>query len=633
MKLQLGMLHTNGRPATPVDLATLLGEFASRPAETSGEIIAGSLVMAYRGDRITHEEDGEVQPLRCGPYILTWDGRLDNREHFSVCFPATDLQTIPDPVIVLRAYQMFGESVFAKLVGEFALSLWCKRTKSLLLARSTCGARPLFYTTTNNTLFWSSDFGHLVRISNVDLEVNETYFLEYLLTQPSTKHTPLTKISAVGANSVLHFQDGRLKQSDQLWNATHIETLRYRTDQEYEEHYRIALTEAVRVRLRAKGPVFAELSGGLDSSSIVLTADQVLKANNQALDGLLTISAVYEESQTCDEHKFIRLVEERRGRPTLLVGEKEQGFTLGLGNPEFTGLPNPNHCSPGRYERFAALVKEGAGHVLLTGHGGDHLFWSAPEGAPLVADELRRVNFLGAHRECRVWSRAALVPYLQLLIKRAVPLATGQPYDLLEPPDWLSHKMKEQVTENKAALLGDQPNHVRPSRRAQLFAVDLLFRSVACGYFNEYKDLYVSHPYTHRPLVEFCLAMPLSQFLREGKTRSLMRRALVDVLPTKICRRTSKAGADEAYLRAMQREWASHSDVRRWNVSERGFVDPGRLSGSLDATRLGIRHQNGHLMRLVSMERWLRSLQRITAPNKAQPNERAYDFPQLLNAV
>jgi asparagine synthase (glutamine-hydrolysing) len=621
MKLQLGLLHTDGRPATADDLSALLADVEDKQVEISGEVIDDSLVVAYRGDRITWEDDFETQPLGDGRHILTWDGRLDNREDLARRLGLTHLEELADPVIVLKSYAAFGQSIFKDIVGEFALTLWCKSTKTLLFARSACGARPLYYAIMKRILFWSSDFAHLVRLSGIDLEINESYVLEYLLFQPSTKRSPLSRVESVPANHLVQFENGRVLQVSALWDPAKIGTPHCHTDHEYEEQYREKITEAVRVRLRAKSRVFAELSGGLDSSSIVLTADRILQAKGEPVENLRTVSCVYEQSQTCDESKFIRLVEERRGVGTIEVGEEMQGFTLGLQeDPEFTGLPNPMYCSSGRYLAFAAFMREHRARVLLTGLGGDHLFWSAPEGAPLVADALRRGNLLGAHSECRIWSRATSVPYLQLLLNKAVPLAIGAPYHLFETPNWMSHK-----TMRLQNLLTDQPEHGSPSKRAQLFSVDVLFRTVGAGYFNEYKDIYVSHPYTHRPLVEFCLAAPFSQFLRGGKTRSLMRRGLVDLLPAKICRRVSKAGADEAYIRALQQGWADNADVREWQVCERGFVDPARLSDSLSRMRHGIQPQSGHLMRLVSLERWLRSLGRIragsTAPRTGQSIE------------
>jgi len=614
MKLQLGLLNIDGRPATTEDLATLLGEFVGTPAETSGEVADGPLLLAYRGDRITFEEDSETQPLQHGPYTLTWDGRLDNREDFAIFLGLTDLPSVPDPVIVLKAYQMFGESVFEKLIGEFALTLWSEATRSLLFVRSTCGARTLYYVLGKDTLTWSSDFAHLVRVSGVALDVNENYILEYLVSQPSTKLTPLTKVNAVPANSMVCFENGRLKFTRQLWDPTRILPLRYRSDREYEEHCREKLTEAMRVRLRAKHPVFSELSGGLDSSSLVLTGDRVLEARNKPRGNLRTVSCVYEESQSCDERNFIRAIEEKRGIDTLLVHEQDQRITLGLKDPTFTGIPNGLHCFPGRYPKFAELMREHKSRVLLSGRGGDHLFCSEPDGAAITADELRRGNLFRAHRECSLWSRFMNVPYHRLMMGRALPLAVRSffpgMFQYLRPtiPGWIAPNRRKAIDAALAGSTDFKAHRAIPSQQAKLCVVDHMFRFLGSGFLSEYRELYVSHPYSHRPLVEFCFAVPISQFLRQGQTRSLMRRALSNVLPAKTAKRVGKGLLDEALLRALQREWDEVSDVRDWQLCKRDFVEPKQLSDSLQKMRLGFIDQAVGLLRLVSLEQWFRSL-------------------------
>jgi asparagine synthase (glutamine-hydrolysing) len=614
MKLQLGLLNTDGRPASPDNLAALLGEFGDTLAETSGEVADGPLLMAYRGDRITFEEDSETQPLQHGPYTLTWDGRLDNREDFTTFLGLTNLPGVPDPVIVLKAYQMFGESIFEKLIGEFALTLWCQRTRSLLFVRSTCGARTLYYVLDKKTLTWSSNFAHLVKVSGVALDVNETYVLEYLVSQPSTKETPLAKVHAVPANSMLGFENGRLKFTRQLWDPTRIETLHYRSDGEYEEHCREKLTEAMRVRLRAKHPVFSELSGGLDSSSLVLMGDRVLEGRNEPLRNLRTVSCVYEESQSCDERNFIRAVEEKRGIDTLLVHEQDQKITLGLRNTKFTGIPNGLHCFPGRYPKFAELMRENKSRVLLSGRGGDHLFWSEPDGSAIVADEMRRGNLFRAHRECSMWSSFMNVPYHRLMMGRALPLAVRsffpEMFRYLRPPvpRWIAPNRREAIAAALAGSSDFKGHRAIPSQQAKLCVVDHMFRFLGSGFLSEYQELYVSHPYSHRPLVEFCFAVPISQFLRDGQTRSLMRRALSKVLPAKTRKRVGKGLLDEALLRALRREWDDVSDVRDWQVCQRDFVEPKQLSDSLQQMRLGFMEQAVGLLRLVSLEQWFRSL-------------------------
>jgi asparagine synthase (glutamine-hydrolysing) len=626
MKLQLGLLHLDGRSAAPDDWDRLLGEFGGRSAEITGEIADGPLLMVYRGDCITPEEDSEIQPLRLGPYILTWDGRLDNREELADRVGLKHLENAPDPAIVLKAYDAFGDRILADLIGEFALVLWCGRTKSLKFARSACGARTLYYVLNRDSLTWSSDFAHLVRSTGVDLAVDDNYVVEYLVSQPATKSTPLAKVHVIPSNRLVHFEDGRVKRTCELWNPTCISALRYSTDREYEEHLRDKIKEAVKVRMRAKHPVFAELSGGLDSSTIVLMADQNLRSQNRSAEDLQTVSCVYQQSETCDELPFIRAVAEKRGVDTLLVHEQDQRITLGLEDPQFTGLPNSLHCFPGRYQTVAALMQPYNARVLLTGRGGDHLFWSEADGTPIVADELRKANPFRAHTECRTWSRAANAPYYELLFSGALPLAfeslfLGRSrYKQPKLPTWLHPKHQGHSLSTNSAFDGYKTWRGAPSRRAQVFFLEHMCRYLGSGVLQEYDDLYFSHPYSHRPLIEACLATPVSQFLRDGQTRSLMRRAMHDLLPGKIAKRMSKGLLDEGITRALKSEWHSVSGVVRWQVCEREYATNARLMVALNQARLGILDLTGPLLRLFSMERWLRSLSYVQS---AKTRERA----------
>ncbi len=614
MKLQLGLLHLDQRVATPDDFERLLGEFGKRPAETAGEVFDRSLLMMYRGDHVSPEDNFEVQPLRLGPYVLTWDGRLDNRDELAERVGINNPESVSDPTIVLKAYDVLGDRVFADLVGEFALVLWCSKTQSLHFARSACGARTLYYVIGRNILVWSSDFAHLVRNTGVDLAVNDNYVAEYLFSQPDAKTTPLAKVHVVHPNRLVEFKDGCVKHARELWNPTCVPALRYRTDGEYEEHFRQMLEEAVRVRLRTKRPVFAELSGGLDSSSIVLMADRILRSQDRSPDYLQTTSCVYEQSQTCDERPFIRAVEEKRGASTRLVREQDQRITLGLDDPQFTGLPNALHCFPGRYQTVAALMQQYNARVLLTGRGGDHLFWSEPDGTGIVADELRRANVFRAHTECRKWSRATNSPYYELLLSRALPLAFDSlfpgrsRYKRPKPPTWLHPRHQPRFRSTHSDFDSYTTWRGAPSKRAQVFFLEHMFRYLSSGFLQEYDAIYFSHPYSHRPLVEFCLATPLSQFLRNGQTRCLMRRALHELLPGKIARRASKGLLDEGITRALKREWHRVLGVMHWQVCEREYVTHPRLMAALNQARLGILDLTGPLLRLFSMERWLRSL-------------------------
>jgi asparagine synthase (glutamine-hydrolysing) len=613
MKLQLGMLNTDGRPAMKEDVTRLLGEFSHWKTETSGEFMEGPLLLAYRGDRITPEDEHEIQPLRFGELALTWDGRLDNREEIAALAGLLHLSHVPDPVIVARGYERFGEAIFSRLIGEFVLVLWCGKSRTLRFVRSACGSRPLFYAFAGKSLLWASDFSHLVRISGAGLEVNEDYIVEHLVSQPDSCHSPLAGIQVSPPNAMLRLEDGCFAPPVRLWDPAAIRPLHYKSDREYEEHCRELLTEAVSARLRARHTVFSELSGGLDSSSVVVLADHVLARQNRPAEHLQTVSCVFEESDSCDEQYFIQAVEKQRGIQTVRISEKQQQISSGLREIHFTGLPNPLHCASGRFQAYTSVMKAQGARLLLTGTGGDNLFWSALDAAPLIADSIYRGDPLRMHRSCREWSRTMGVPYMQLLFKRALPRAvaavrSGIPKREIPPlPDWLSARHKKAFA---AHLVSSEKRTTAllPSVRTQLRELQSLFNMTSAGYVSEYRHIYVSRPYLYRPLMEFCLAVPPEQLLRNGEGRSLMRRALSDLLPPQILTRRSKGFINEAFSRALQSDWELVDDISRWQLCRRGFAEPRVLQEHLTQLMLGLNPPGSHAPRILSAERWLRSL-------------------------
>jgi asparagine synthase (glutamine-hydrolysing) len=114
----------------------------------------------------------------------------------------------------------------------------------------------------------------------------------------------------------------------------------------------------------------------------------------------------------------------------------------------------------------------------------------------------------------------------------------------------------------------------------------------------------------YRPLVEFLQAIPFEQRVRPGETRSLMRRSLRAVLPERIARRRSKGNPHEAICRAVIRELPRcrvlFKDAR---VTAYGYVDPVALFEALGLASHGLRISVVALMKTISLELWLRTLE------------------------
>src|SRR6202021_612527 len=98
------------------------------------------------------------------------------------------------------------------------------------------------------------------------------------------------------------------------WDFDPGKRIRYRIDAEYEEHFRSALATAVQRRLRSDRPILAELSGGMDSSSIVCIADTVIARSAAECPRLDTITWYDESKPNWGELPHFTKVEEKRGR-------------------------------------------------------------------------------------------------------------------------------------------------------------------------------------------------------------------------------------------------------------------------------------------------------------------------------
>jgi len=585
-----------------------------------GEMVrCGSVGMVYRALNVTHESLLEKQPLisRFGQ-ILAWDGRLDNRDDL---IPGlrddlhNEVAQVTDPAIVMAAYLRWGIEFPSRLIGDFALVLWDPYPRTLLLARDPFGVRTLFYHANESRIIWSSILRELLEVAGAELKVDDEYIAGFLTRYPEPWQTPYKGFQAVSPGNVVIIRDGQLKER-RYWSPDPQAEIQYRTTGQYEERFRQLLGEAVRCRLRAHGPVFAELSGGLDSSSIVCMADQILERGDAETPRVETVSYVYDEARTSDERPFIRSVEEKRGKLGYHIREDDYRLLTISAEETFVSAPSYHYYYVERYKALREAMGRNGARVLLSGEGGDQLNIANPDPDIALADHIFECRPLPLHRCLRDWSYALKKPYLQLLwtgvallLPRSVQ-ARCRP--IAQVPPWLEDGFVARMN-LRERMLGpsDIYGYRLPSRRDQAEGLLSVVRTVSAIYSQEYARIEYSYPYLHRPLVEFLLAVPIEQKISPGEGRSLVRRSMSGVLPERIVKRKGKKGPTDALSRAVAREWPRLRpmlvDPR---VCEYGYVSPEALMTAVDQVRHGTQKFTFHLFVTISTEFWLRSLER-----------------------
>jgi len=331
------------------------------------------------------------------------------------------------------------------------------------------------------------------------------------------------------------------------WDFEALPDLRYRRDEEYAQNFRALLASSVECRARGEDAPGVMLSGGLDSAPIA-----ALAARGVGSGSLPAISWVFDEFSTCDEREFLRdLYAMHPIHPIHVEGDD----AWPLGEPESWPVhPTTPEQNPYRelHERTFRAAHQHGLRTLLSGMCGDQLYSNARGG---WIDLLTRAEFGEA-------SRALISDLAERGLKGALkdsvrrPLEGTRLHGLLRPrraPEWL--------TPDAAELLPQDPPWPRATARMRRPAQSLRVLELMNGhglavesYYANRFEVELRYPFRDRRLIEFMLSVPSDQLVHRGVTRPILRRAMEELLPSSILRRTSKTSFHPLFVRGMQHE-------------------------------------------------------------------------------
>jgi asparagine synthetase B (glutamine-hydrolysing) len=148
-----------------------------------------------------------------------------------------------------------------------------------------------------------------------------------------------------------------------------------------------------------------------------------------------------------------------------------------------------------------------------------------------------------------------------------------------------------------------------PSFQDNIHHLELNRRFLAyCGLHSELLRE-VRYPYFDVDLLEFAYAIPWEQMVRVGQRRSLMKRALVGVVPDELLNRKQRAFIPQNGKKGITTEWPSALEIGQHLTSgSLGFIDPHRLLEALTKARRNEEVSIGSLMKTLTLESWLRHL-------------------------
>jgi len=533
-----GLFLFDGEPVERSILNRMAASLAHRGDGPAGCWTEGSVGLTGRLRATTPESRLENFPLpsRRREFVIVADARLDNRgELFSALKEPNDIRVaVTDGCLILRAYKRWGEDCPEKLLGDFAFAIWDVHRRTLFCARDPIGVRPFYYHRSSRLFAFASEIKALLSLDGVPRRLNEARVCEYRFATCEEK-------SSTFYEEILRLPPGhsmavgpRGSAPRAYWRLDPDREVRLGSDEAYAEAFGAIFRDAVRCRLRSAGPVGSLLSGGLDSSSIVCVAREILGADGR--EPLHTFSAVFPEVPRCDESEFIDSVVTGGGcRPHYVRGDRlsplgELDRMLWHADGPFFG---PNLYL--HWELYRAAARQGI-RVLLDGIDGDT---TVSHGLLRLAEIARHGSWIELLSEVYRLSRRTRTSPWRLLWRYCLrPLAPE--------PLRRAWRARRGGPETFRPVLDSREEHFRRMDSALITHVLELTDHAAAAFGIEPR-----YPFFDRRLVEFCLALPGEQKLRRGWTRYVLRRALAGSVPRRIARRGDKANLAENFRRGL----------------------------------------------------------------------------------
>lgn len=190
------------------------------------------------------------------------------------------VKSYSDTEVLLYAYREWGKECLQRLEGMFAFAIWDKQARRIFCARDRIGIKPFYYSFDGNTFACASEIKALLASGLVKAHANLEGIRDYLTFQfglsEKTLFEGVLKLEP-GHCMLVQLRGDRIDvRVEKYWD------LHYEIDDSHDEEWFVGhlaglIEDATRMHLRSDVPLGAHLSGGLDSSTIVCLAADMLR--------------------------------------------------------------------------------------------------------------------------------------------------------------------------------------------------------------------------------------------------------------------------------------------------------------------------------------------------------------------
>lgn len=536
---------------------------------------AAGMALGHRRLSIIDLSPAGHQPMMSpdGRYVIIFNGEIFNFIEIRKEIPEYHFKSNTDTEVLLAAYQKWGKDCLNKLNGQFAFAIYDSRNRELFCARDRVGIKPFYYKIQNNIFYFASEIKALLALVDHHPSPNHRTIFEYLRYgfYDHNENTFFSGIKRLLPGQYAIYKDGKL-ELDSYWDLGSMASRESQYDglskEDATDLFKNLMSDALRFQFRSDVPVGLNLSGGLDSMSLLFFANKIMGGDFRLFSGGL-------DDEVYDETRNLFKVLSPRQQSLLSISNLTPGKAwslkdklLQIQDEPYGGLSTVHYFNLYEETKIAGVT------VLLEGQGMDEI--------------------LAGYKYYRQINSGLPQNLSQDMTKEGAPGALSRDFasqyagDLLDFPKPF-----------RSPLLNMQYRDIRYTKIPRVLRFN---DHISMAYGKELRVPYLDHN-----LVEFCFFLPERLKIEGDQGKALFRRAMDGVIPdiTKLRPKVTFGAFQTDWLRRyFQKEVLEIIDSD--SFKNRPYWDYSQVKENVSRFFAGEGDNSFFLWQWINLELWLR---------------------------
>ena len=359
-----------GAKANNKTLTKILAKQQHRGPDYTGTWVADGVALGHNRLSILDLSEASHQPFHSENqrYVLVFNGEIYNYLEIKKELENKYVfKTSSDTEVLLNAYLEWSEDCLDRFNGMFSFAIWDKEKGSFFAARDRFGVKPFYYGFIEDSFVFASEIPTLWE-AGIPKETNDEVWASFFAygSYGMPDQTFWNGIDQLPGGHFMKIEKGEMHIEQWYDFVERVKTLQTQKHEDEETYIQELLNDAIQLRFRADVPVGFNLSGGLDSSTLLALVNHAYPEDN-AIEAF----TFYTGDERYDELKWVEMMLKDKVYPLnkcLLSAEKVQAQADEMAHYQaepFGGVPTIAYAEVFKKAREKGIL------VLLDGQGSD----------------------------------------------------------------------------------------------------------------------------------------------------------------------------------------------------------------------------------------------------------------------